>query len=159
MRKLILAAGCVLLFWAGWGFGDQQATKAFPGGSTWKGVQEYERQMYVVGFMRGYVLGKRDTGALALAQFAKEKLPSMTPAQRADMEEGIEEAQKAAPAIGNTSSLILTAAMSTFYNDQRNAPVCWERAVMLLAASLAGKIVSVFVRYPVTARLVYPDFG
>jgi len=97
--------------------------------------------MYVIGFMHGYVLGKRDTGALALAKLAEGKLPlipSMTPAQKKDMEEGIEEAQKAGPVIGRTSALILTAAMSTFYNDGQNASVCWENAVMLSAASLAG---------------------
>jgi len=83
-------------------------------------------------------LGERDFGSLAISKFAKEKLPSMTPAEKKDFEEGLKEAQKAAPSIGRTSALILAAAVSTFYGDKQNAPVCWEKAVALSAASLAG---------------------
>lgn len=141
MKRLIVVACWFSIFGAGWCFGNPQKAKLMPGGSTWKVVQESERQVYVIGFMHGYVLGKRDAGALALAKLTEGKLPlipPMTSAQKKDMEEGIAEAQKAGPVIERTSALILTAAMSTFYYDGQNTSVCWEDAIMLSAASLAG---------------------
>lgn len=54
------------------------------------------------------------------------------------MEADAKEVKKVTPIIRNDSALILTAAMSTFYNDEQNATVCWEKATMLSAASLAG---------------------
>ncbi|HZU45293.1 MAG TPA: hypothetical protein VE994_21630 [Terriglobales bacterium] len=143
MKQMVVLAGCLALFYAGWCYGQGQTAKGLPGGTTWKGVTGSERQMYVVGFMHGYVLGGRDTAAILVAKLEKgelslPKLRPTTPAQKKDMDEGIEEAEKAAPTIGRTSALILEAAMSTFYNDQRNATVCWDKAAMLSAASLAG---------------------
>jgi hypothetical protein len=136
VKRLIVVACWLSIFGAVWSFGNQQAAKPLPGGITWNATQESEKQSYVVGFRHGYMTGMQDTlGAAILSD--KPKSP-LTPAQKKDMEEWAKEARKAGPVIFNQSALILAAAMSTFYNEGQNASVCWEKALMLSAASLAG---------------------
>jgi len=76
--------------------------------------------------------------ALAAATQPDKPKSPLTPAQKKDMEAWAGEAKKVGPVIFNQSALVLAAAMSTFYHDDQDAPVCWEKAIMLSAESLAG---------------------
>jgi hypothetical protein len=56
MRKPIVATSCLLLFCAGWIFGQQNAWN----GTHWKTLNLFERTLYLIGFDRGHAAGMRD---------------------------------------------------------------------------------------------------
>ena len=65
MRKRVAVAGsCWLIFFAGWAFG--QATAGGNNGVHWKILTAFERNLYVLGFCRGYEQGSTETGGAFL---------------------------------------------------------------------------------------------
>lgn len=139
MRHLIVALACLLLFSGGWWIGKAQTARHLPGGSDWKALPSTERDLYLTGFVQGYRQGILHGGSMAIEKLAPEKVSSMTPAQKSDYEESLRRARKASHVLMQpVSDSGLDAAMSAFYRDYRNIPVCFDDAILLSAMALAG---------------------
>jgi hypothetical protein len=139
MRKLIVVAVGLLVFFTGWCFGKGQTATHLPGGGDWKALSSTDRELYVAGFVQGYGQGTLHAGSMAMEKLAPEKVSSMTPAQKNDYNESLGRAHKVAPILlhgVSASGLEVTA--STFYADYRNTPVCFDDAIIVSSMALAG---------------------
>lgn len=139
-RKLFVWAGSLVIFSAGWCFDQRRATSHQPGGGAWKALSPPDHKFYLAGFVQGYGLGIIHAGSLAVEKYAPEKASQMTIAEKRDYEESLGLAHNVIPILlRSVSDSGLEATVNTFYNDYRNVPVCFEQAILLSAASLAGK--------------------
>jgi hypothetical protein len=135
MRKLIVAIGCLLVFCAGWAFGQQSASN----GTDWKTLSLSERAAFVMGFNRGHVAGMRDgiKGILEVIVAARPGT-SWTPKERQMVEEKAKQIDRKSAARQEVTVRQIEAAVSTFYGDNKNTNVCWGDAILLSTALLQG---------------------
>lgn len=132
MRKLILAAITLVIFGAGWIFGQEVKTSS--GGAAWQASQDAERQFYAFGFKDGYTRGVSDASA---KQVDEKTLAGLTPSQREGLEANLKEQEFGFWPIHKNSPRVLAAAVSDFYDDdEQNASICWQQAMMLTAMKL-----------------------
>jgi hypothetical protein len=136
MRKLFIAAGCCgLIFFAGWAFG-QQVLDA----SRWNEIgrqDDYARMMYVLGYTQGYEDGDSAMEKVAFVLTKGNPPDSATKALLTPQVTRIAEVEGRGKNHGITVAKV-TDAVSTFYTDYRNAPVCWNAAVQFSIWSLNG---------------------
>ncbi len=134
MRKLIVVAGVLLAFSAGWCFGEAQTATHAPGGGEWKILSTAERDFYTRGFEEGYLQGMIHGGALAVAKLA----PESPATQHEDYGWTLGLARKVAPVLTNHPPLqSLETKTSVFYGDNQNIGVCWDDALLLSASPSA----------------------
>lgn len=138
MKRLIVGVGGLALFGAGWCFGQAQTAIHLAGGRDWRAATPSMRVYYVAGFMQGFAFGYRDGSAQVLVQYP-ERLKAMTPVARKDTQEAAAESVKVTEGLLSTKPSSLTVTVAAFYEDDRNMPVCMDKAVILAASSLAGK--------------------
>jgi hypothetical protein len=135
MRKLF--ASCLVFFCAGWCFGEINQTGV--NGTTWKTLSPTEHKFYLSGFVQGYALGAAHAGSMALNRFAPEKVLTLPPAEKSDYDKTLAWAPRVMRILQQSIAKSgLETAVSTFYGDYRNMPVCFEDAILFSAASLAG---------------------
>lgn len=118
MRRLIAGLACLLLFAGGWWIGKGQTATPGLDGSGWKLLSDAQHALYLLGFKQGYVHG-----------------------HVSGFKQGLERGQKLSPVahvFDSSDAARLEPTVSVFYRDSRNISVCWEEAIMLSAASLAG---------------------
>lgn len=136
MRKPIIATSCLLLFCAGWVFGQQSAWN----GTAWKTLNLSERAAFVMGFDRGRAAGKRDGMKEILEVIvAARPVASWTSEERQKLKEKAEQIDQKSAANSEVTMRQLEATVSAFYGDYRNMPVCWGDAILLSTESLKGK--------------------
>jgi hypothetical protein len=136
MKKLIGVTCGLLVFAAGWCFGQGQSAKHLPGGSDWKNLSSEERQLYVAGYLHGYLQALLHGALLSIEHNAPQKMSSL-PADKYQLAM----AHKVAPLFlqqDEPTAPQLDPTISAFYSDYRNMPVCFDEAILLSAASLAG---------------------
>jgi hypothetical protein len=99
----------------------------------------FERTCYVTGFNRGHAVGMREAMQETLDLIMAIKPPSSwTPEEKNKLLERAKQIdQKSAVPSGLTMGQ-LEATVSAFYDDYRNAPVCWDEATRLSSLSLKG---------------------
>jgi hypothetical protein len=136
MKKLIGVTCGLLIFSAGWSMGGVQAVKTFPGGSYWQNLAPAHRDLYVAGFLHGYQTAIIHAGAIADAKDAHQNTSSMA----ADEKSELAMAKKVLPLFlrEDATAYQLDPTITTLYGDYRNMPVCFDEAILLSAASLAG---------------------
>lgn len=134
MKRGIIALGCLLIFASGWAFG--QGTSRRLDGSFWKILNSSTtlgrgmKAMYVMGFINGYTRGMEDA-ALAVVGQAK-----VTTAERNQAKADLVGLR---PLLGRPYSPVqVTSEMDSFYGDYRNAPVCWDDALVFSLGALSG---------------------
>jgi len=148
MKKLIVVGSCLLLFCAGWVFGQNKVL--ILNGTNWKVFPDSQRIMYVYGFQQGYHQGVPDGMGLdsrwtikLLAKTHCNCTPMPTQLSEAEIvtEMNAEAEDKKYPFYGHSETTLnqFVETMSIFYNDYRNTPVCWDKALRFSAASLAGR--------------------
>jgi hypothetical protein len=135
MKKLVGVTRGLLVFSAGWCMGGVQADEHFPGGTGWKSLTPTERDLYVAGFLHGYSTAIVHAGALADAKEKHQDTSSMP----ADEKSELTMAKKVLPLfLRDPTGSQLDPTITTLYGDYRNMPVCFDDAILLSAASLAG---------------------
>ncbi len=114
MRKLIIvAAGSLAVFGAGWCFGQQNAWN----GTRWKTLNRSERTTYVFGFNRGHAAGmlegfKEILGVITAARPAS----SWTPEEIKIMKEKAEQIEQESAGNSGLTMAQLEATVSAFYD-------------------------------------------
>jgi hypothetical protein len=104
----------------------------------WKILSPFEKGLYVLGFCRGYQQGIFDAGSIALTNQLQP--PTLTPEQKKDALDMAAKAKKHGNMLTSAVSMgQITDAMSVFYGDFRNLPVCWDDAVLFSVAALGGQ--------------------
>jgi hypothetical protein len=137
MRKPIVVAGCLFLFCAGWAFGQQTAMTW--NGTSWKTLNRFERALYVAGFNKGHVAGMREALEEALEMVtAVRPASSWTPEEKKELMKKAEQHDQKSAANSDLTIGQLEATISTFYDDYRNMPVCWDDATKFSTLSLKG---------------------
>ncbi len=139
MRKRITVAVCCgLTFVGGWAFG--QIRDAGNNGARWKILAAFEKNLYVLGFSRGYEQGWLEAGGAAIFRMmSQQSLPQLTPDQKEDASKLAAQARDHAFLANRTTVRQITATVDTFYGDYRNMAVCWNDAVLLSSVSLSGR--------------------
>lgn len=136
MRKLIVTAGCLAIFGAGWVLGSE--TTVAHDGRGWKELPEVSKLMYTTGFFTGYYLAMFHSAALVAA---KEPLPlRLTPAEKKNLFGLTHEAHKFRDYFQRPVATLdpLESAVSRFYDNYQNISVCWDEAFSFSILSLAG---------------------
>jgi hypothetical protein len=138
MRKRITVVVCCgLTFVGGWAFG--QIRDAGNNGARWKTLTAFEKNLYALGFSRGYEQGFEEAGATAIVNMQSQRsLPVPTPEQKRKFSELAAQARDHS-FIGRATIGQITATVDTFYGDYRNMPVCWNDAVLLSSVSLEAR--------------------
>ena len=131
-------AACFLFIVLGWCLGKSQINQALPGGSDWKSLSVDDHRLYIAGFVQGYRHGTLHAASLATAKFASGSVTSMTRSQKADYEDSLKLAHMVAPFLLHQSGSGIEGALTKFYGDHKNMPVCWDDALLLSTVSLAG---------------------
>jgi hypothetical protein len=123
------------VFFAGWGVGQQSAWN----GTRWKTLNLFERTCYVMGFNRGHAAGMRE-GFKEILEVIVAAKPgsSWTLEERKKVEEKADQIDRKSAAHSDFTMRQLEATVSTFYEDNRNMPVCWDDAAWLSTLSLEG---------------------
>jgi hypothetical protein len=139
LRKIILlACGCGLLFLSGWMLGQNKGSGN--DGARWRTLTPFEKNLYALGFSRGYGQGATDAGALALAKMLSSQPPTLTSEDKKQGLAAAVTARKRIVMLGSSSTMgQITDTMTIFYSDFRNVPVCWDDAIIFSAASLRGQ--------------------
>jgi hypothetical protein len=133
VRKPLIAAGCCgLIFLAGWAFGQQQALDA----SGWHQVGKADDLALIVkAYIQGYSDGDSAMEKVAAVLTKGNPIDPETKKLVAPQAVHIAEVQ----GMGQNRDLTVAKvkdAMSAFYADYRNAPVCWNTALQFSAWSL-----------------------
>ena len=135
IRRLLVAPGCLLVFWGGWCFGQQNVLN----GTLWKNLNLFERTLYVTGFNQGHAAGMRDGIKETLEAIKAVKPPSSwTLEERRELAGKADQIDQKSAANSDFTRGQLEATVSTFYGDYRNTPVCLDDAVWLSTLSLKG---------------------
>lgn len=149
MRKIIVVAGCLLLFYAGRTFGENKVLVL--NGTNWKAFPASEKIMYTYGFSQGYRQGTLDGENMAsrwvgrlVRKWHCTEGPSLSEEEIRNLVNAEMDAQVQAqkyPFYGDARTTLsqYVDTMSVFYSDYRNAPVCWGNALRFSSASLAGR--------------------
>lgn len=156
MNKRALALTiCLLLFGAGWAFGQQaRFTRA---GQGWKTLNDLDRVLYVNGYSSGYKDAVRDvqvlTGILPLEEMKAvwgDGMPVVpgvlyvpVPGHFAVPEVRDLRLHVAVGLVEDGPSGYITSGqisntVSSLYVDFRNQPICWQSAIHLAKKSLIG---------------------
>jgi len=99
--------------------------------------------MVLTGFLLGYVKGAMHSADFMMEKFAPAKVASMTGDDKRDYEKSLGWAHKVLPFLmSQAESSNLNSAVTAFYGDYRNLPVCLPNALLFSAASLAGNAAS-----------------
>jgi hypothetical protein len=136
-NRLVVASCCSLIFVAGWTFGQSQITHD---ASAWAEVGKADglaRLMYIRGYAQGYADGDSAMEKIAMVLTKNAPLDSSTKTLIAP------QARRLADLSGfgkNQTATFgaLDIAVSSFYGDYRNAPVCWNQAVQFSILALNG---------------------
>ena len=136
-RKLIVTAGSLAVFSAGWCFGQAQRGND---GNSWHVLPPVAHMFYVMGFSEGYQDALMQSGSLALEHNTPEKASSFPPAERKDYQELLRWGKRIVPFFDGPPKTVgeLEGALDTFYSNYRNTPVCLDEAILFSVASLAG---------------------
>jgi hypothetical protein len=140
MKGLFALIACVLIFGTGWALG-QQTSNFLANGSEWKAISLDGQIGYARGYNVGYTAGLLDGRALTLVPSPPEENPwkrwsgldfrLLYPNARAHL--------AAVDALADRAPYVqLVNTISDMYRDFRNAPVCWNNAVVFSEESLAG---------------------
>jgi hypothetical protein len=136
-KKITVAVCCVIVFFAGWTFG--QTTGGGNNGANWKTLTAFEKSIYALGFSRGYGEGFEEAAAAAIVSIQSQRpLPVFTPEQKKKFSELAAQARDHAY-IGKAAIGQIIATVDTFYGDYRNMPVCWNDAVLFSSVSLEAR--------------------
>jgi hypothetical protein len=136
MRKAIVVLSGLLLFWGGWCFGQDSPAR---NGTGWKNFDRVGRLLYVEGFDKGHAAGMSDGFEEVLEMLTAAKLPSSwTPEERKKLADKASQIDQKAAAYSAFTIGQIEATVSTFYEDYRNAPVCWNHAISFSTSSLKG---------------------
>jgi hypothetical protein len=137
VRKLIIVAGSLAVFSAGWCFGQARRGND---GNSWHVLPPVAHTFYVMGFSEGYQDALMQGGSLALEHNTPEKASSFPPAERKNYQELLRWGKRIVPFFGGPPKTVgeLEGALDTFYIDYRNTPVCLDEAILFSVASLAG---------------------
>jgi hypothetical protein len=136
MNKIIVAGCfCVLIFCSGWVFG-QRTLDASNWGELGK-IDNLARTTYVKGYLAGYSDGESTMEKIASV------LMKDNPRDDAKKKLVAPQAARVSQVIGFGINQDMTIgkimdAMSSFYSDYRNAPVCWNQALQFAVWSLNG---------------------
>ncbi|HZP33462.1 MAG TPA: hypothetical protein VFB23_08885 [Candidatus Acidoferrales bacterium] len=135
-KAMILMACCCFVFVAGWAFGQQTQTALDSSAWTQVGkVDDLARIMYVKGYVDGYADGDTDMEKISAVLMKDVQIDASAKALVAPLENRMSDVlgfgKNGEVTIGTTMD-----AMTTFYTDYRNAPVCWRDALRLSAWSL-----------------------
>jgi hypothetical protein len=135
MRRLIVALGCLLFFGGGWCFGQQSAWN----GTLWKTSNHFDRTLYVAGFNKGHAAGMREGFEEVFEVIvAARPASAWTPQERKIVEEKAKQIDRQSVTNSDLTMGQLEATVSTFYDDYRNMPVCWDDATRFSTLSLKG---------------------
>jgi hypothetical protein len=97
MKRLFVAAGGLMLFGAGWCFGQAEQRQHGNDGNSWHLLPSVARTFYIKGFDHGYTSALWQTTSLAMSKDAPEKVSSMKPGERKDYEESLRWANRIVP--------------------------------------------------------------
>jgi len=145
MKKTIIAFGCLMFFASGWALGQ---TRERQNGLYWKklGSSDFAqagKAMYIDGFFAGYQHGIADAETAALTgKTGRAKQAPIPEASKRFV-------QNDAPLLAWMSSQLrhgrfdfsngqIESEMDSFYGDYRNAPVCWDEALVFSLGALEG---------------------
>ncbi len=130
-RKLVVAACWVLFFAAGWMSASKAQSRMSPA-EVWRTMPYAERFAYVSGFFSGYAWGLIDEMNDVSAQVAAGK---RTPEQK-EILKFMYSVRRHKPDAASWAEVI--DAVSTFYSDYRNLPVCSDNAVRFATSAMLG---------------------
>jgi hypothetical protein len=151
MKRALGLVICLLLFSAGWGFGQQ--TRFSKTGQSWKSLDGLDRSFYVSGFRDGYQDGVRDVHGLAATLSLEEMksfwgdgtpvvpgVPEVSGPGPLPVPEARELSRHVTAGLGVTHQTNgqIADAVSSLYMDFRNMPICWDSAIVLANESLLG---------------------
>jgi hypothetical protein len=136
-KRIVVASCCAIFFFAGWAFGQSQITHD---ASAWTELGKADglaRLMYVKGYIQGYA-----DGDSAMEKIAAVLMKS-TPVDASTKKFIQPQAVRVADVTGFGKNENITVgkidnAVSFFYGDYRNAPVCWNQAVLFSIWALNG---------------------
>ena len=133
MKKTVIVGGSLLLFCAGWVFGQNAAGPKYDG-SAWNNLRNMDvlaQTLYTSGYVDGYrrgsiadwvIHGSGKPAPLDNSKITRLKIES-------DDLNGLGKNRRVTVAE-------VQEAMDAFYNDYRNAPVCWDDALVVSVESL-----------------------
>jgi hypothetical protein len=137
MKTIVLGCFCLLIFSSGWVFGQQtlDASKWHQYGKA----DELARTMYVKGYLAGYSDG--DSAMEKITVVLMKDNPMDDAKKKLVAPQATRVSQVSGFGIINPDMTIgkIMDAMSSFYGDYRNAPVCWNQALQLAVWSLNGE--------------------
>jgi hypothetical protein len=131
-KRVLLALFCALVFFAGWASGQKNLDA-----SNWNDLGKTDnlaRLTYVHGYVRGYSDGvSAATKNTSTTDSATKKLTALL---------------RVSEVVGLGKNHELTAGkiadtVTTFYDDYRNAPVCWNQAIQFSIWSMSGDAATV----------------
>jgi hypothetical protein len=145
MKKRIIIAACgAVIFFVGWAFGQAPSFDAAHWTQLGK-ADDYARLMYLKGYLRGYSDGDGAMERIAMMFVKKDQLNSMDAPTKKIV---LAQTQRVGEIVGlpvralqlDTGPTVgkIEETISTFYDDYRNAPVCWNEAVQFSIWSLSG---------------------
>jgi hypothetical protein len=132
-KRIAVASCCSLIFFAGWAFGQRTLDA-----SNWTDLGRTDglaRLMYVKGYIQGYADGDSAMEKITAVLTKNTPLDSSTKKLIAP------QALRLADVVGfekNVTVGNIDSAVSSFYGDYRNAPVCWNQAVQFSIWALNG---------------------
>jgi hypothetical protein len=145
--KLVAGLGfCVVLFSAGWAFGQYPYYSGF-GGQVWRTLTDRDRTLYVQGMSDGYSDSSDDMWAMFTTLPEEEAKQigwaNLTTPPELDGMAGVNPdlvRRRALSARGKFSIGQVLDAVDSFYAaDVRNSSVCWDTAVDLAREYLANQ--------------------
>jgi hypothetical protein len=138
-KRIAVASCCSLIFFAGWAFGQRTLDA-----SNWNELGKTDglaRVMYVKGYVQGYADGDSAMEKIAVVLTKNAPLDSST--KKLIEPQALRVADVAG--FGKNENITIGKvdnAVSSFYGDYRNAPVCWNQAVQFSIWSLSGDAVT-----------------
>lgn len=144
MKRAIMVLGCLFIFASGWAFGRTKS--AVHNGEFWNEIgsaaptgatANFTKAMYVIGFTGGF--GRAEWDAYKPAGGLPKPKPSqhLSPAQLRHGAAAVKDDLAMLVAPFHSPGQIVTE-MNAFYSDDRNAPVCWDDALIFSVSSLEG---------------------
>jgi hypothetical protein len=146
MKKANIALGCLTIFVSGWAFG-QTRTKPF-NGAFWNSLGSSTlasgvKAAYISGFTGGFLRGLADGSIRTRLATKAGNAATISPTQSKN---GAALLAEDAPLLSafvsksfGLSNGEMVSEMDAFYRDFRNAPVCWDNALMFSIGSLEGR--------------------
>jgi hypothetical protein len=134
-KKIIVAACCSLIFFGGWASGQKSLDA-----SNWTALgktDDFARLLYVKGYTQGYADGDSAMEKIAIV------LTKNAPVDSSTKQLISPQTRRVADVVGFGKNQDVTMgkiedAVSSFYSDYRNAPVCWNQALQFSIWALNG---------------------